>query len=86
VGRTLLSALLTLISVVIVRPLCYHTGTAAIPKPKINFKGGGQECPPHTAYAISIVSSTSFLSFSSLPVSSNEFVSTALPFSTLVIM
>jgi len=43
-----LSALLTLISVVIVRPLCYHTGTATIPKPKINFKGGGQECPPHT--------------------------------------
>jgi hypothetical protein len=31
-----------------------------------------------------IFSSTSFLSFSSVPVSSNAFVSTALPFSTLV--
>ena len=35
--------------------------------------------------ATSIFSPTSFLSFSSMPVSSNELVSTALPFSTLVI-
>src|SRR5208282_2841437 len=33
----------------------------------------------------SVFSSTNFLSFSSLPVSSNEFVIVALPFSTLVI-
>ena len=36
-------------------------------------------------HTISIFSSTSFLSFSSKPVSSKELVSTALPFSTLVI-
>ena len=40
--------------------------------------------PTHAIQLTSIFSSTSFLSFSSLPVSSNELVSTALPFSTLV--
>jgi hypothetical protein len=54
--------------------------------PKINFNGGGQECPPHTyIQTTSVLSSTNFLSFSSLPASSNEFVIAALPFSTLVI-
>src|SRR5579863_1551886 len=38
-----------------------------------------------SACATSIISSKSFLSPSSLPVSSNEFVIAALPFSTLVI-
>ena len=39
---------------------------------------------PHTSHSTSIFSPISFLSFSSIPVSSNELVSTALPFSTLV--
>ena len=45
----------------------------------------GYEIQPHTNHTTSILSSTSCLSFSSLPVSSNALVSTALPFSTLVI-
>ena len=45
-----------------------------------------QAYDPHRSIQVtSIFSFTSFLSFSSLPVSSNELVSTALPFSTLVI-
>jgi hypothetical protein len=39
---------------------------------------------PENAYRMTTLSSTSCLSFSSEPVSSKEFVSTAFPFSTLV--
>jgi hypothetical protein len=40
--------------------------------------------PTRAVQSISTFSSTNFLSFSSEPVSSNEFVTAALPFSTLV--
>src|SRR6266849_9927107 len=54
-------------------------------KSKINLNGG-QECPPHTRIqTTSVPSSTNFLSSSSAPSSWNEFVTAALPFSTLVI-
>src|SRR6266852_6650722 len=54
-------------------------------KSKINLNGGGQECPPHTRIQTTLVlSSTNFLSPSSTPSSWNEFVTIALPFSTLV--
>lgn len=51
---------------------------------KTNSKASDRRVPPTRAQTTSIFSPTSFFSFSSVPVSSKEFVSTALPFSTLV--